>query len=380
MAPKNPRGSSPEVAFVLPGGGSAGAVQVGILHSLVAAGIFPDLLVGCSVGALNAAFFALDPTLAQVDRLAELWAVLSTKAVFGGDRHRALVRLIRRRDHVWSPGPLRQLIRQCCPIDDLAELTVAMQVVTTDLDLGVSRWWSHGPAQEVLYASACLPGLLPPALLDGHRHVDGGVLEPVPVRRAVDLDAQTVYVLGDAMGPDDEPNVAMSALDVLVRSFAISRYGRLPDPVTLARAGQQVIVVPGADTAGVAITDFSHTEALQRESMAVSRRFLSAQGPVPAACAPGGDEVLGAEQHVERRVREGPHEGGVGKLRGVGAKGAALRIEEPGHVDNRGDARPGYAERHRPIPGLLVEVDPKRRRHRDQRPEPVAVEGGPENS
>ena len=205
MATNNLHGSSPDVAFVLPGGGSAGAVQVGILHSLVGAGIFPDLLVGCSVGALNAAFFALAPTEAQVDRLAELWVELSAKSIFDANRHRAVLRLIRKRDHIWSPVPLRQLIKRCCPIEDLSELVVPLQVVTTDLDMGVARWWSQGPAQEVLYATACLPGLLPPAMLDGHRHVDGGVLEPVPIRRAVDLDAQTVYVLGEANGPDDEP-------------------------------------------------------------------------------------------------------------------------------------------------------------------------------
>ena len=267
---------------MLPGGGSAGAAQVGILHSLLEAGIFPDVLVGCSVGALNAAFFALDPTIAQAQRLAELWAGLSTKAVFGAARSRAALRLIRKRDHVWSPGPLRQLIGRCCPVEELGELAVPVHVVTTDLDIGVARWWSRGPAQDVLYASACLPGLLPPAVLDGHRHVDGGVLEPVPIRRAVDLDAQTVYVLGEAIGPDQEPAASLSALDVLVRSFTISRYGRLPDPVTLARSGQQVIVVPGADTAGIALTDLSHTEALLAESRAVSRRFLAAQ-PVPPA-------------------------------------------------------------------------------------------------
>ena len=159
----SPSRSAPEVAFVLPAGGSAGATQVGILASLVEAGIFPDVLVGCSVGALNAAFFALDPTLEQVDRLEQLWADLSTRSVFGDHRHRAVVRLLRKRDHLWSPAPLRALIRRCCPIADLADLALPVHVVTTDLDIGAARWWSRGPAQEVLYASACLPGLLPRA-------------------------------------------------------------------------------------------------------------------------------------------------------------------------------------------------------------------------
>jgi NTE family protein len=85
MVPGNGR-LSPEVAFVLPGGGSAGAAQVGILRSLLEAGIRPDVLVGCSVGALNAAFFAVEPTLDQVDRMETLWRGLSRGTVFGAGR------------------------------------------------------------------------------------------------------------------------------------------------------------------------------------------------------------------------------------------------------------------------------------------------------
>jgi NTE family protein len=265
---------SPEVAFVLPGGGSAGASQIGVLRSLLEAGIRPDVLVGCSVGALNAAFFALDPTLAQVDRLEALWLGLSRDTVFGTHRSGVVARVVTKRDHLWSPRALRDLIARNCPVEDLADLAVAVEVVTTDIDNAVARWWRAGPAQEILYATACLPGLLPPARLDGHRHVDGGVLEPAPVQRAVDLDATTVYVLGEIVGPEDEPPPRLSALDVLVRSFAVSRYARLPDPAGLARTGQRVIVVPGANTAGVGITDFRHTRRFLSESRERSRQFL----------------------------------------------------------------------------------------------------------
>ena len=263
---------------MLPAGGSAGAAQVGILHSLLEAGITPDLLVGCSVGALNAAFFAIDPTVERVEHMERLWAALSRRLVFGAGRHGAVARLLRHKDHLWSSKPLRHLIGELCPVEDLSDLSVAIEVVTTDIDNGVARWWHAGPAAEILYASACLPGLLPPAVLDGHRHVDGGVIEPAPVQRAVDLDATTIYVLGEIMNPHEEPPGQLRALDVLIRSFAVSRYARLPDPVALARSGQRVIVVPGADTAGVAITDFTHTRRLLAEARARSQRFLREAG------------------------------------------------------------------------------------------------------
>jgi NTE family protein len=299
------------VAFVLPGGGSAGAVQIGILRSLIERGVYPDVLIGCSVGALNAASFALEPTLAQITRMEQVWAQLTTADVFGSGWHRAVARLVSRQNHLFSPAPLRALIQAYCPARDLSELRLPVHVVTTDLDHGIARWWTSGPAEEILYASACLPGLLPPATLDGSRHVDGGVLEPAPILRAVDLDASRVYVLGEVIGPDQDPAGGRTALDVLLRSFAISRYARLPEPGSLARRGQQVIVVPGASTLGISLTDFSHSRRLIAESRTRSRSFLDQvygnSQSAPAAAPPSVVSARGSMNHSvpKRRVKAG---------------------------------------------------------------------------
>ena len=267
-------GRPPEIAFVLPAGGSTGAVQVGILRALAERGIVPDVVVGCSVGALNAAFFALDPCVKQARALAGIWHSLGRRDVFGAGRARTLARIIRRRDHIYDPGPLRSLIRTMVPLADLADAPIPIHVVTTDLDLGLARWWTRGPAHELLYASACLPGLFPPVMIDGRRHVDGGVLEPVPVQRAVDTDASVVYVLSQNFGPGEDVPPRMAALHVLLRSFGVSRYARLPDPGSLARLGQRVVVVPGAPVIGIDITDFTHTRRLIIDSVTRAHRFL----------------------------------------------------------------------------------------------------------
>jgi NTE family protein len=266
--------TAPEVAFVLPAGGSTGAVQVGILRALAERGILPDVVVGCSVGALNATFFALDPGVDQARMLARVWHMLSRRDIFGTGRGRTLVRIIRRRDHIYDPRPLRSLIRSLVPLADLADAPIPVHLVTTDLDLGLVRWWTKGPAHELLYASACLPGLFPPQVIEGRRHVDGGVLEPVPVQRAVDTDARVVYVLGQNFGPGEDVPARMAALHVLLRSFGISRYARLPDPTSLAHTGQRVLVVPGASAAGIDITDFSDTRRLISDSTSRAHRFL----------------------------------------------------------------------------------------------------------
>jgi NTE family protein len=267
------RGRPADTAFVFPSGGSTGAAQVGILASLIEAGIVPDVVVGSSVGALNAAYLSIGPTPDRVAELAGIWQGLSRSDVFGRNRYYTLARLVMRRDHIYTPAPLRSLIARFCPLERLEDALVPIQVVTTDLEFGVARWWGRGPAATMLYASACLPGLFPPAVLDGHRHVDGGVLEPVPIGRAIDLDASTVYVLGEPAGPERQTG-RPNALEVLIRSFDISRYARLPEPAALARPGQRVIAVPGARTSHIPITNFDQTRRLIAESRDISRRFL----------------------------------------------------------------------------------------------------------
>src|SRR5206468_7083162 len=73
----------PRTAFVLGGGGNLGAVQVGMLRALLERDIRPDVLIGCSVGALNAAAMAADPSPEGVARLERIWLELEANALFG---------------------------------------------------------------------------------------------------------------------------------------------------------------------------------------------------------------------------------------------------------------------------------------------------------
>jgi hypothetical protein len=118
---------------VLSGGGSLGAVQVGALRALLEAGVKPDLFIGCSVGALNAAALAMSPTLARLDEIEAIWRSLDRKDVFGGNRRLLATHLVRGDDHLYEPDALRALVRRTVPIADLADTQVPCHVVTTDL-------------------------------------------------------------------------------------------------------------------------------------------------------------------------------------------------------------------------------------------------------
>lgn len=274
----------PREAVVLSGGGSLGAAQVGALRALFEAGIRPDLFVGCSVGALNAAFLAVDPTPERCAELERVWRQLGRGDVFGGQSRLSagatLLRAVRRDDHLYEPDALRSLVRRWVPVADLGDTRVPCHVVTTDLLTGKPCWWTDGDPVAVLTASACLPALFPPVSLGGSLHVDGGVTTPVPIDRALDLGSVRVWVLDVSGGTLGRQGDRMSALDVLLQSFAISR-SHLDRPVTVCRPDQQVVRMRRPDVGRTEMRDFTQTPRLLAAGYAVAREAL-AQCAVPA--------------------------------------------------------------------------------------------------
>jgi NTE family protein len=245
---------------VLSGGGSLGAVQIGALRALLEAGVRPDLFVGCSVGALNAAAIAIDPSIARLNEVERIWRTLDRKDVFGGNRRMLATHLFRGDDHLYEPDALRSLVRRAVPINDLAETAVACHIVTTDLQTGAPCWWTTGDPVAILTASACLPAVFPPVPLGGSMHVDGGVTCPVPTDRALDLGAVRTWVIdvtGGSMGRRDE---RMTALDVLLLSFAITRTQL--DAHSESRPGQRVARLRRLELDRHELRDFSQTPML----------------------------------------------------------------------------------------------------------------------
>ena len=266
----------PREAVVLSGGGSLGAAQVGALQALLEAGIVPDVVIGCSVGALNAAFVAVDPTLERLAELEQVWRGMSRESVFPDGRFTVATRLAGRRDHLYSPHGLRRVIETCVPVTDLAATRVPVHVVTTDLRAGEPVWWTSGNPVEVLRASACLPGLFPPVPLADSLHVDGGVTCPVPAQRALDLGARRVWVLDVTRDFHGWTDPRMTAMDVLLESFAISR-AHLGRRDVVVQPGQRVVTLPPLRTGRHDLRDFSKTSALLTGGREAGRAMITAE-------------------------------------------------------------------------------------------------------
>ena len=278
-----PEDVRPREAVVLSGGGSLGAAQVGALRALLEAGIRPDLLVGCSVGALNAAFLAVDPTPERVDELEQVWRRLDQRDVFGPTRRMAghvLQVAVRREDHLYEADALRSLVRRWVPLRDLSHTAVPVHVVTTDLLTGGTSWWSSGDPVTVLTASACLPAIFPPVALGGSLHVDGGVTRPVPVERAVELGALRTWVVDVSGGSIGRRDARMTALDVLLLSFAISRSHLDRDPAA-PPPGQRVVRLPRIDVGPLELRDFRRTAELMEAGYAAGRAAVEAERDRP---------------------------------------------------------------------------------------------------
>ncbi len=174
-------------AFVLSGGGSLGAVQVGMLRALADHDLRPDLLVGASAGALNAAFVAgRGVTPAALDELAGIWCSLRRQDVFPFAPHRQLLALAGARPSLCAPDGLRRLITRHVGYDRLEDAAVPVHVVTTDVLSGTEVVLSRGDPVTAVMASAAIPGVFPTVTVDGRALFDGGVADNTPIRTLIE--------------------------------------------------------------------------------------------------------------------------------------------------------------------------------------------------
>jgi NTE family protein len=183
-------------AFVLTGGGSLGAVQVGMLQALAERGTRPDVLVGTSVGALNAAFVAGHGwNASSLDQLEQVWRSLRRKDVFPTRPHHQLFGALGRRPSLFSNRRLRRLIEEHQRFTRLEDAPIPLHVIATNELDGTDVVLSSGDPVEAVLASAAIPGVFPPIERDGLILVDGGISNNAPISHAAALGCDHVVVL-----------------------------------------------------------------------------------------------------------------------------------------------------------------------------------------
>ena len=204
-----------KTAFVFAGGGSFGAIQVGMLHSLAAHGISADMVVGSSVGALNGAFYAGDPTLDGVKRLGTIWRGLTRHDVFPVT-WRTLLGFLWRRDFLIPHDGIRKLIDDHIPFRNLQDATMPVHIVATDIISGDSVVLSEGSTAEAIVASTAIPGAFSPIRYKNYFLADGAISSNTPVRVAVRKGATRLIVLPTGHACANQVANALHALTLLI--------------------------------------------------------------------------------------------------------------------------------------------------------------------
>ncbi|MET8045756.1 patatin-like phospholipase family protein [Micromonospora sp. NPDC005215] len=258
------------VAFVLGGGGVLGAVEVGMLRALFRAGIQPDMVLGTSIGAVNGALVAADPSEAVTDRLVRLWASPEASEVYGDSVARQLRRFAAR-THLHSPRPLRRLLETELGVDTtFADLRVPFRCCAAHIERAAEHWFDSGPVVPAVLASASVPGLLPPMEIDGAHYVDGGIVNSIPIGEAVAVGARRIYVL-QVGRIERELTPPRRPWEIAQVAFEISRRHRFFREMAALPEGVEVHVLP---TGGLNPRD--DTPWAYRDMAAVGRRISRA--------------------------------------------------------------------------------------------------------
>ena len=259
-----------KTAFVFTGGGSLGAVQVGMLRVLLSYGVLPDFVVGASVGAINASYFAGAPNATGVATLERIWSDVRRTDIFPFTLSSA-IGLIRHPGHVVDPSGLRRVIETNLPYAKLEDEQIPLNVMATNQQ-GLGVRLSRGPAVEAILASTAIPGVFPPVHIDGDALMDGAIAANTPVRLAVELGASRIIILptGYACALMEPPRravgKALHAITLMIAWQLMYELERLSQDI-------QVHLVPTLCPLKVSPFDFSASRELIDRAAQSTRRW-----------------------------------------------------------------------------------------------------------
>jgi NTE family protein len=292
---------SHHTAFVLTGGGSLGAVQVGMLTALHEHGITPDLLVGTSVGAVNAAYLGgPGPHEERLRTLALLWHRMRRQDVFAVDLRRWFGAARGTRTSLFSGEGLDLVLRRNLGYGNLEDARVTVEVTASDLVTGRGLVLTTGPVVSAVRASAAVPGVLPAVSRDGRTLVDGAigeldVLDHVSTHRVSDIYLLPSGYPCAGSRPTSALGAALTALSLLLHRQLMAQVNGYSGPATLH-------VVPPLCPLAVSPADFTHTSALVARARESTARWLASRHD-------DGVDVLALHTHTHTRTHrdlEGP--------------------------------------------------------------------------
>ncbi|MEV0970786.1 patatin-like phospholipase family protein [Microtetraspora glauca] len=321
-------------AFILWGGGSLGAVQVGMLRALTALGVEAHMVVGASVGALNAAYYAAHPHARGVEELARLWLSVSSHDVYPLSTPEALRTMasnlpfhplrgalqafgafnitfafnpvtfaeavLGRRNYLFDNRHLQRFLARILPIENLQDARIPLSVLTADVRSGRAVVLSHGPALPALLASTAIPGLYPPVTVDDQLLMDGGVADKTTLDYAVDAGADEVYLLAPGFSCH-LPTPPSSAIAMALHGYNLLSEQRISASIGHNRRRTHVHVIPPLCPVEVLPVDFGQTADLIERATQATAHWLDRREPHPHLARALNDP---AARHPRHSVRD----------------------------------------------------------------------------
>jgi NTE family protein len=264
-----------KTAFVFSGGGSLGAIQVGMLRVLVSYGLKPDFVVGASVGAINASYFARGPDAECVARLEQIWSGLRRADIFPFTLTSAFG-LIRHRGYIVDPGKLRRVVETNLPCSRIEDAKIPLHITATTQQ-GIGIRLSSGSAVDAILASTAIPGVFPAVDTNGEALMDGAVAANTPVRLAADLGASRIIILptGYACALKEPPRRAIAralhAITLMIAWQLIYELERMSEDI-------QVHLVPTLCPLAVSPFDFSKSKELIERAAQATQKWIEQGG------------------------------------------------------------------------------------------------------
>jgi len=278
------------VAFALSGGGNLGAMQAGSMRAVAEAGIKPDLLIGASIGSLNAAFYATHPGPEGCEALEAAWGNLHRKDFVRFELSRAMAGFLGLRDHLVATRRLKRIIHEWLGIERIEDARVAFGAVATDALTGEIVVMRSGEVSSALLASAAIPGVFPPVEREGRWLVDGSLSAGCPAAEALDLGAEEVFAFMTTSAPRQRPPrgavaAAMSSVSLLTSKLQISRLDAAQR--TAAERGGAVHMVPSPLPDPPSPFDFQQGAKLAAAAYGCTKKWLGERSGVRAPADDG---------------------------------------------------------------------------------------------
>jgi NTE family protein len=285
------KGTHQVIAFVLSGGGNRGALQGGALKALLERGVFPDLIVATSVGALNGVTLAANPTVAGARQLAANWPLIRRADIFPGNALTVGWRIVRGHGSLHGQERLARFIgRQVPPnVRRFKDLKVPCIVTATSLSTGQLRLFGSDPSErllDALLASTAIPPFFPPYRYQDELLVDGALVANLPISQAIMRGARTIYTLEivDELSAGTLPGMLSTLASSL--NAMLSRQHEQERQITALGRKRGVVIHDIRLTSGqnLAYNDFSRSAELVAAGERATLAYLN-EHPAPRASA-----------------------------------------------------------------------------------------------